>query len=867
MAHTLTVPDKANDPGRIARLRERYQSSRPQLSVQRARLYTESWRTTEGQDLPQVTRVATAMSHVFQHMDHYVDPDDRIAGHWTETFLGMPIDIERGVFNEVLRTELRTRDMVAARLKAFISTARYVSRQQGLKSFVLEQRQNRDAGAPPLDLGFKTMARREINPFDITRGDRRELLTELLPYWKSRAIAGRLQRELEQAGLIAESTLNFSLSIPANTSRQVIPLSTATTVATIQGHVILDYRSVLTQGLSQMREQVDERLAGQELSPEQTANLEAFRMALEGVSLFAQRLCLKIEAEIANTDDATRRATLANMLRNCRRVPDNPASTFEEAVQSIWIVKTAVELAHPVNLHCFGRLDQDLYPYYRDDLAHGRTDPASAQELIEELLLKIMSQNIRPESNLLGNFYHRFFGSSPVTLGGSALDGSDVTNDLTYLIIRAAHSCRAVTNISIRVSEKTPDDLLLLVAECAHGGTSNFSFFNDATHIEAMRRRGFSDADAHDYAIMGCVEATCPGKTGAMSANALLLARMLDVTLRGGSARTPLGLMVGDGLPTGDPDSFGSFEQLLDAFVAQCQHGIERLVQASNLRDRIYREFQPAPMISAFIDGCIDNASDATQGGARYDLTGISLINAIANTADGLYVIKKLVFDSDGRGECFTIGQLLDAVDGNFAQHRDVYRAIKQLDGKWGNGNEESDAIANEIMGRLANDTYRYRNERGGPVVPYAISMTTHTIDGRLSIASVDGRKAATPYAASCNPYNVEECGVTGVLRSVAALPHRDMLGCAVNVRFHPSAIGVSPAERAKWVALLRTYFALGGAQLQPTVADAATLLAAQATPDQYRDLIVKVGGYSTYFVDLGREIQDEIIARTEHAA
>jgi len=228
---------------------------------------------------------------------------------------------------------------------------------------------------------------------------------------------------------------------------------------------------------------------------------------------------------------------------------------------------------------------------------------------------------------------------------------------------------------------------------------------------------------------------------------------------------------------------------------------------------------------------------------------------------DSLYAIKKLVFEE----KKFTLKEMLRAVDDNFAGREDVLGAIQDLPGKWGNGDPEVDRLAHDVTKRLFDVTYKYKTEMGGPFVAYVISMITHTIDGRLSIASPDGRRAARPYAASCNPYNVEKSGVTAALRSVSALPFEDVMGCAVNVKFHPTGVGGSEAARKKWASLIRTYFELGGSQIQPTVADAETLRTAQKDPDRYRDLIVKVGGYSTYFVDLGREIQEEVIQRTEH--
>jgi formate C-acetyltransferase len=252
---------------------------------------------------------------------------------------------------------------------------------------------------------------------------------------------------------------------------------------------------------------------------------------------------------------------------------------------------------------------------------------------------------------------------------------------------------------------------------------------------------------------------------------------------------------------------------------------------------------------------------DVTRGGAKYDLSGISMINAIANMTDSLYAVKKLVFEQ----KKFTIKELIAAVDDGFIGHEHIKREIDNITGKWGNGEPETDELAAGVMKKLWEETYKYENYKGGPFVVYVISMTTHTIDGRLSIASLDGRPAATPYAARCNPYNVERSGVTAAFRSVASLPFEDVMGCAVNMKFHPSGVGENEEARKKWTSLVRTYFKLGGPQVQPTVASAEMLRAARQNPEEYRDLIVKVGGYSTYFVDLGKEIQEEIIARTEH--
>ena len=861
-AHPTTHTRATETNPRIARLRKRYQTGDATISVERARYYTESWKQTADSGLSRQVRVAMAMQRVYERMTHRVDADDRIAGHWTEHFLGVPIDIERGVFNEVVGAELSKWTMVGQRTQALAKTARYIIRRRAVTEFVRNQKIARRCGGAPLNLELKTMQERDVNPFQIGEPERHELVRELLPAWRGETLVDALESELAGAGLHSDDMRELAMSLPGNTSRQVMMLSSAATIATIQGHLILNYDKVLNVGLSGMLAEVRERMRAPDLSAEQTDALRSMEISLEGVNTFAERLCDEIVRKLETVRNDGARGVLRRMLETCRAVPQRPAKTFREAVQALWTVKTAVELAHPVNLHCFGRLDQILEPYYQADLVTGEITEDDAVELLEELLLKMMSQNLRPESNVLSNFYHRFFGSTPVTLAGTGPNGEEASNELTYLFLRAAHRCKAVTNVSIRISPDTPDRLLETVAKYLADGTSSFSLFNDTVNVEAMERRGFSQEDARDYAVMGCVETTSPGRTGCMSANALLLSRVLDITLRNGDSRTLAGTLRADGLRTGVPDEFADFDSFVEAFLKQGAYFIEKIVKGSNLRDRVYAETLPAPTISAFTDGCLQKARDVTKGGGKYDLSGISMINSIANVTDSLYTIKKLVFED----KKFDFRTMLAAIDANFVGYENVERAIHAVRGKWGNGNPETDQLAHRVMRALCDETYKYRTYLDGPFVVFAISMTTHTIDGRLSIATPDGRKAATPYAASGNPYNVERAGVTGVLRSVAALPGDDLMGCAVNVRFHPSGIGQNDAARAKWVSLVRTYFELGGSQMQPTVASVETLRKAQKEPDQYRDLIIKVGGYSTYFVDLGSEIQEEIIARTEHA-
>ncbi len=864
-AKKMATRTETSTPGqrseRIARLKARYQGGPAYISIERARYYTESWRATEGTDTPLPVRVAMAHKNVFEKMTHYLDPDDWIAGYWTEYFLGCPIPIERGEYNRVLAAELTLRDMVKHRLINAGKTLTYMVKKGVVGEFLKYQRITRATGAMPLNMGFKTMQQRPINNYQIDPESLSLLRGDLLPYWRGRSLVDHMEKGLADSGLLSTYMSEFISAATGNTSYQMLLMSACSSIAGIQGHLILDYTDVLERGLEAKLTDVKGMIKEEGLDQQQKDFLESVRISIESVIAFADGIADRIERELGEGPESSRTEELEKMLKICRKVPRQAPETFREAVQAMWTVKTAAELAMPINLHCVGRLDQQLYPFYKADIEAGRITPDEARELLSELLLKLMSQNIRLESNILGNFYHRFLGSAPVTVGGLLPDGSDATNELTYLFIEASHHSKAVCNISVRIHKDSPPELLDLIAQCLHGGTSSYSIYNDDVNMDAMRRRGFSEEDALDYAIVGCVELTCPGKTGAMTGSALTLASLLDVTMRNGDAAVLLGKIKDQGLKTGDPDSFENFGQFFDALIEQGRFFIKQIVDGQNLRDRMHEQHLPAPIYSAFVEGCLESKKDVTQKGAKYDLAAISMTNSVANLIDSLLVIKKLVYEQ----KKFTMKQLLKAVDDNFDGHVEILREINKVAGKWGNGDPETDALARDVMKRLFEETYKYENHRGGPFMVILISMITHTIIGRMSIASPDGRHAATPYAASCNPCNVECSGTTATLRSVAAVPFEDVLGAAVNIRFHPTAIGKSGRSRKKWASLVRSYFSLGGQQLQPTAVSAEQMREAQKDPHSYRDLIVKVGGYSTYFVDLGREIQEEVISRTEH--
>ncbi len=850
-----------NKVERIKRIKKRYLKETPWISIQRARLFTEKWRSMTD-SIPNAIKVAESMKHVYQNMAFAIDADDRIAGTWTEHFLGIPIDIERGLFNDVFEIELDRTSMLFYQIKSNLKFLSYMFRQYGIRNFFKNLNKMKKLGVAMPSIGLSTMDKRTINPYRIKPKDKLILQKELLPYWKGRTLADKFESALDRSDVHRGELESLAAAMPQSTSRNDVVISAGSALGTWQGHLVLDHETQIKKGLLAMKKDVSAMLRSTGPKDEDEVTfLKSIETALEGVIIYSKRLVEKIELEYEKEEDPDRKRILSGMMDICSRVPLEPAKTFKEAVQSYWTVKTAVELAVPFNVHAPGRLDQILYPYYIKDLKEGRITEGEASILLQELFLKIMGHNMRPYSNFTAYFAQRYEGSEPVTFAGLTRDGRDATNELTYVMLEAAAESKASLNFAVRVHKDSPEELMFKVAELQSEGNSSFSVMNDEVALKALARYGFSKEDANGYAVTGCVDMCVPGKTGGEAFSSILLCRTLDMTLRNGDAQVIICLIKDAGLKTGDPELFTSFDEFLNAFFKQAALQIENISKASNIRDRIHAENLPIPFISAFTQGCLEKRKDVTKGGAIYDLEGILVMNSIANLVDSLYTIKKLVYEE----KRFTIKELLLAIDNNFEGYEDMHARILGLPGKWGNGNPESDEIARDVTTGIFEEMSKYKTYKGGFFAPFINSMTAHTYDGRIYIATPDGRKAAKPFAASCNPFNVDTNGPTGVLKSVAALDFTHVLGCAVNIRMHPSGIGQSLDVRKKWINLLDTYFKMGGEQIQPTVVSTEVLRAAQKDPDAYQDVIVKVGGYSAYFVDLGYEIQEEIISRSEH--
>jgi len=307
---------------RIKRLRKRYQTEMPKISIERAKYYTDKWFETENSGTPQNIRVALSMKNVYKNMTHYLDPDDRIAGYWTEDFMGIPIDIERGVFNKVLETELSWWKLLRFRIGAILKSFKFLREKEYLRDFLQNNKRLRKEGSQPLNFGVKTMEKRKINPFKINKKDKKVLLKKLLPKWNGKMLVNILEDEIPKAGILSGSMVEFSNAMPANTSRQTKMISMCATISTYQGHVIIDYETPIKKGLLKMKEEIEVEIENSSsLSSDDLNTLKSLKIAIEGVIIFAERLAEQVESEYQKATDSTQKAILKRMLDNCKKVP------------------------------------------------------------------------------------------------------------------------------------------------------------------------------------------------------------------------------------------------------------------------------------------------------------------------------------------------------------------------------------------------------------------------------------------------------------------------------------------------------------------------------------------------------------------
>ncbi|MEA3338765.1 MAG: pyruvate formate lyase family protein [Chloroflexota bacterium] len=632
----------------------------------------------------------------------------------------------------------------------------------------------------------------------------------------------------------------------------------------IPGHLIPDYPRVLRHGWGAIQAEADGIARDPAASSEQQSLARAISICAGGVRALSERYAAEAERLAAQEDDAERRAELAEVARVCRKVPWRPAETFPEALQSLWFTHMLVLVAesYPGPGVSPGRVDQYLYPYYKADLEAGRLTPQEAKEWLQCLWIK--HNYVYDYQGWVGanQGINASFGQL-VTLGGIDENGEDASNELTYLMLDVIQEMNLLEpKPNVRLHAGTPDRLLGRVVDMiAETQGSPFLLNFDENSIAGLRWQGLPEQDLWDYAPVGCLENTLQGndRSGTVDVN-LNIAKAVELALHSGRDAAT-GEQVGP--RSGDPCTFATFDRFFDAFKTQLQAILELLIAANDVADAGRARFGPTPYVSALVDGCLESGKDITAGGARYNFITVEGI-ALATAADSLAAVKKLVYDE----RTVTMDELVRALDANFEGYEPLRQTLLNKAPKYGNDDPDADELARQISQFWTTEAFkRVTPETGKRYRGGYLSWNYWVSYAPTTGATPDGRVRGQFLSNGVCPVNgADRLGPTAVIKSVGRLGMETAPnGASHTMSFSPTMLR-SAENRRKLTALLRAYGQVGGTCLQLNVVSPETLRAAQKEPDAYQNLLVRVTGYNAYFVMLGKEIQDEIIARESHA-
>ncbi len=646
------------------------------------------------------------------------------------------------------------------------------------------------------------------------------------------------------------------------------------------GHLGLDYDRLLGMGFGGIHKQIEEQLATLDLSrPEDLKRRNFYQAELivnEASTRHIQRYAQLAREKAAGCEDAQRKAELLQIAENCDWISSNTPRTFWEALQLVNFANTMILIECNGHSLSYGRFDQYMYPYFRKDIDTGTATREFMQELIENFYIKIWDMNKLRNHILIKTFGNGGIGGPALTVGGITATGEDGTNELTYMCLDANVHIRLPNPwLAVRLHSGTPWELKVKTANVIRLGTGEPKIFNDDVTIPSKLSSGVSLEDARNYQVVGCVEPDISGKEyGWHDCGHMNIARVLELAINDGkcfhcTADCPNYAKCQEnggrlGLDTGSLADMTNFQQVLDAYDKQMEYWCQRQRALLNAVDITHQLLRPLPYLSQLMDGCIEKGVDVTAGGTKYNFTGPQGIG-IGTAGDGLATIKQLVFD-----EKYVTGrELLDAAEDNWEGHEALYAYVNSDHvHHYGNDDDYADALAKFAMDTWCKHIERKPNAHGGFFQPGAYSVTVNVAHGEKQWASIEGRKAYEPVSDCMGAVHTKCCshdinGPTAICRSVTKLDHaRATNGTLLNWKFTPTALA-GKSGRDSFIALMDEYIQRKGMHSQFSVVSQETLLDAQQNPDEYRDLLVRVAGYSAYFVELNKALQDDIIGRT----
>lgn len=693
---------------------------------------------------------------------------------------------------------------------------------------------------------MEIMDKRDLVSFKVTPEDMKIQEDTIIPFWKGRQIRNRIISNVDREWLDCYEAGMFTEFM-----EQRAP-----------GHTVGGDR-FYKNGFVDFKKQIEDRIARIDFVNDVDAynkkiDLDAMSIACDAMIILGERYAKKAREMAAETNDPKRKEELLLIAENCDVVPAHKPKTFHQALQMYWFVHIGVTTELNIwDAFSPGRLDQHLNPFYEKDVEEGTLNREKAQELMECFWVKFNNQPAPPKVGITLKESATYTDFSNINTGGITPDGQNGVNDVSYIILDTMDEMQLLQPSSnVQISRKTPQKFLKRACEVSREGWGQPAFYNTDAIVQELLEAGKTLADARCGGSSGCVETGCFGKEAYVLTGYMNIPKILEITLNNGiDPQTGKKL----GLETGNPRDFKSYQELFDAFTNQVKHFIDIKVRGNSIIENIYAKHCPAPLMSVIVDDCIEKAMDYQRGGARYNTRYIQGVGT-GTITDSLASIKYNVFDK----KKFDMGTLLDAMDANFEGYENILNLVKNKTPKYGNDDDYADDIMVSVFNLYYNTITGRPTATGGQYRINMLPTTCHVYFGEVMNASPNGRLAGIPLSEGISPEKGGDTnGPTAVIKSCAKMDHLKTGGTLLNQRFAPSVVkGEEGLDNM--ASLIRSYFNMDGHHIQFNVFDRNVLLAAQKTPDDYKDLIVRVAGYSDHFNNLSRALQDEIINRTE---
>jgi len=692
-----------------------------------------------------------------------------------------------------------------------------------------------------------TLHSRKKTSYKVDDDTRRLYQEKIIPFWKGQTLRDKLFAQMSQEWKAA-----FDAGVFTEFMEQRAP-----------GHTVLGDK-IYRKGMLDISDDIDASIHRLDFVNDPAAyqkreELRAMRITAEALITYAHRHAEKA-AELAEGEtDPVRREELFRIAENCRRVPAHTPRDFWEALQYYWFVHLGVIIeSNPWDSFNPGRLDQHLIPFYKNGLSDGTLSRDQAKELLQAFWIKFNNQPAPTKVGVTAEESGTYTDFALINTGGVTADGSDAVNELTYLILDVVEEMRLLQPSScVQLSKKNPDSFLVRALRIIKTGFGQPSIFNTDAIVQELVRQGKSLEDARCGGASGCVEVGAFGKESYILTGYFNLVKVLEITLNNG---VDPGTGNTIGIETGPAESFQTVECLMQAFKKQLRHFIDIKIKGNNIIERLYAEYLPVPFLSILIDDCIANGKEYNDGGARYNTSYIQGVG-IGTITDSLAAIKYHVYDE----KTYSMKELMKMLRDNFKENEPERQCLINKTPKYGNDDDAADDLMKQVFDMYYNAVDGRPNTKGGHFRINLLPTTVHIYFGRVVGATPDGRKKSVPLSEGISPVQgADRNGPTSVIKSVGKMDHIRTGGTLLNMKFMPQVM--STEEDIKKLAhLVRSHFKMDSHHVQFNVVSAETLRQAQKHPEQYRDLVVRVAGYSDYFVDLGSELQNEIIRRTAH--